>query len=124
MSDLAYTLHIDPPKRRSGQHKEGYHAWNRGLSWEQQGWTEERKKKVVAQLRENRKKIDYSKAADRFKRPVIQMDEYGNKLHWYESSEAAARKLGVNGRNIRRVCDGQRKHCGGFRWCWDKRFLT
>jgi hypothetical protein len=50
------------------------------------------------------------------------MDEQGNRLHWYGSSEAAARKLGVSGRNIRSVCDGQRKHCGGFTWCWDERF--
>lgn len=123
--DEAYTLHIDPPKKRKrGQHKEGYHAWNRGLSWEEQGWTEERKKKVVAQLRENIKKNTRHGTTDHLKKPVIQMDEYGNRLHWYESSEAAARKLGITGRNIRKVCDGQRKHCGGFRWAWDERFLT
>ena len=121
MNDSAYTLHIDPPKKRkAGQHKEGYHAWNRGLSWEQQGWTEERKKKVIAKIRENLKKG----TGEHFKHPVIQMDEYGDRLHWYESSEAAARKLGLQGRNIRRVCDGERKHCGGFRWRWDERFLT
>jgi hypothetical protein len=51
------------------------------------------------------------------------MDEYGYRLHWYESSEAAARKLGVNARNIRQVCAGHRMHCGGFRWKWDERFL-
>ena len=123
MNDLAYTLHIDhPKKRKAGQHKEGYHAWNKGLSWEQQGWTEERKQKIIAQLRENRKKNDYSKTADHLKHPVIQMDENGNRLHWYESSEAAARKLGVQGRNIRKVCDGQRHFCGGYRWRWDERF--
>jgi hypothetical protein len=125
MNDSAYTLHIDPPKKRKvGQHKEGYHAWNRGLSWEEQGWTEERKKKVVAQLRENIKKNTKYGITDHFKKPVIQMDEYGNRLHWYESSEAAARKLCVSGRNIRKVCDGERNFCGGYRWCWDERFLT
>ena len=125
MNDSAYTLHIDPPKKRKvGQHKEGYHAWNRGLSWEEQGWTEERKKKVVAQLRENMKKNTKYGITDHFKKPVIQMDEYGDRLHWYESSEAAARKLCVSGRNIRKVCDGERNFCGGYRWCWDERFLT
>lgn len=123
MNDKAYTLHIDPPKKRKvGQHKEGYHAWNRGLSWEQQGWTEERKKKVIAQLKINKSKNKYKNCAEHFKKPVIQMDEYGNELHWYESSEAAARKLGITGRNIRKVCDGERNFCGGFRWRWDERF--
>ena len=123
MNDEAYTLHIDQPKKRKvGQHKEGYHAWNRGLTWEQQGWTEERKKKVIAQLMENRKKNTYKTCYNHFKHPVIQMDKYGDELHWYESSEAAARKLGLQGRNIRKVCDGERHTCGGFRWRWDERF--
>jgi hypothetical protein len=56
-------------------------------------------------------------------KPVIQMDEYGNRLHWYTSSEAAARKLGIFGRNIRKVCNGERHTCGGFKWKWDERFL-
>ena len=125
MNDEAYTLHIDPPKKRkAGQHKEGYHAWNRGLSWEQQGWTEERKKKVIAQLKINKSKNKYENRAEHLKKPVIQMDEYGNRLHWYSSSEEAARKLCVSGRNIRKVCDGERNFCGGYRWCWDERFLT
>lgn len=124
MNDLAYTLHIDPPKkRRPGQHKEGYVAWNKGKSWDEQGWTKERREKVIAQLRINKSKNKYNRMNPRTK-PVIQMDEDGNRLHWYVSSDAAARKLGVNGRNIRSVCDGKRGHCGGFRWRWDERFLT
>lgn len=122
MNDSAYTLHIDPPKKRkAGQHKEGYHAWNRGLSWEQQGWTDERKQKVISRLRENREKNKYH-SYDHLKKPVIQMDKYGDRLHWYESSEAAARKLGIIGRNIRKVCDGERHTCGGYYWKWDERF--
>lgn len=124
MNDSAYTLYLDPIRKRKGRFKKGNIPWNKGMSWEQQGWTEERKKKVVEKLMENRRKNSYKNAAQHFKHPVIQMDEYGNRLHWYESSEAAARKLGITGRNIRKVCDGQRIHCGGFRWAWDERFLT
>lgn len=124
MNDSVYTLYLDPVRKRKGRFKKGNIPWNRGMSWEQQGWTEERKKKVVEKLMENRRKNSYKNAARHFKHPVIQMDEYGNRLHWYESSEAAARKLGITGRNIRKVCDGQRIHCGGFRWAWDERFLT
>ena len=124
MNDSAYTLYIKPPKkRRPGQHKEGYVAWNKGKSWDEQGWTKERRAKVIATLRKNMTKNKHQNIK-RNARPVIQMDEYGNRLHWYESSEAAARKLGLHGRNIRNVCDGERKHCGGFRWKWDENFLT
>lgn len=124
MNDGAYTLYIEPKKSQRGRFEKGRTPWNKGLSWNEQGFTEERKQKVIATLRENRKKNDYKKSADHLKHPVIQMDEYGNRLHWYESSEAAARKLGLHGRNIRKACDGERNSCGGFRWKWDKVFLT
>ena len=126
MNDLAYTLHLEPERiqKRRGYFKKGNIPWNKGMSWEQQGWTEERKKKVIERLTENRRKNSYKNAGQHFKHPVIQMDEYGNRLHWYESSEAAARKLGIIGRNIRKVCDGERNFCGGYRWAWDERFLT
>jgi hypothetical protein len=122
MDDSAYTLRLGQQTTRKKPHyRSGFVAWNRGLSWEQQGFPEESRKKVLAVLKENSKKNNYG--WKNRKRPVIQMDEYDNRLHWYESSEAAARKLGVIGRNIRKVCDGERNFCGGYRWCWDKRFL-
>ena len=123
MSDLAYTLHLDPVRKRTGRFKKGNTPWNKGLSWKEQGWTEERKEKVLAQLKVNMSKNKYENCAEHLKHPVIQMDEYGNRLHWYASSEAAARKLGLHGRNIRKVCDGQRHTCGGYYWCCDERFL-
>lgn len=123
MNDEAFTLYIAPPKKRKGTFQKGHTPWNKGLSWEQQGWTKERKEKVLAQLKVNMSKNKYENCAEHLKKPVIQMDEYGNRLHWYESSEAAARKLGIIGRNIRKVCDGQRHTCGGYYFKWDERFL-
>lgn len=123
MNDEAYTLHVDIERRNKGRFMKGCTPWNKGLSWEQQGWTPERKKKIVEQLRINKSKNTYTNTSDHLKHPVIQMDEYGNRLHWYESSEAAARKLGLQGRNIRKVCDGERHTCGGYCWKWDERFL-
>ena len=122
MNDEAYTLYIDPPKKRKGRFKKGNTPWNKGMTWEQQGYTEERKEKVLAQLKVNMSKNKYENCAEHLKKPVIQMDEDGNRLHWYESSEAAARKLGLQGRNIRKVCDGERHTCGGYYWRWDERF--
>lgn len=123
MNDSAFTLYIAPPKKRHGRFKKGDTPWNKGMSWEEQGYTEERKEKVLAQLKVNMSKNKYENTTEHLKKPVIQMDEYGNRLHWYESSEAAARKLGVHGRNIRKVCDGERNTCGGYYWKWDERFL-
>ena len=123
MNDSAYTLHLDYIPKTKSTFKKGNIPWNKGLSWEEQGWSKERKEKVLAQLKVNMSKNKYENCAEHLKKPVIQMDEYGNKLHWYASSEAAARKLGITGRNIRKVCDGERNFCGGYRWCWDERFL-
>ena len=124
MNDSAYTLYIEPEiKKKDGYFKKGNIPWNKGLSWNEQGWTKERREKVIAQLRINKDKNKYNRMNPQ-KKPVIQMDEQGERLHWYESSEAAARKLGLNGRNIRMVCEGHRMHCGGFKWKWDERFLT
>ena len=123
MNDSAYTLHLDYIPKTKNTFQKGHTPWNKGLSWKEQGWTEERKEKVLAQLKVNMSKNKYENTTEHLKKPVIQMDEYGNKLHWYASSEAAARKLGITGRNIRKVCDGERNFCGGYRWCWDERFL-
>jgi hypothetical protein len=122
MNDEAYTLHLDYIPKTKSTFKKGNIPWNKGLSWKQQGWTEERIRKVTEQLRINKSKNTYTNTSEHLKRPVIQMDEDGNRLHWYPSSEAAARKLGLQGRNIRKVCDGERRHCGGYMWSWDERF--
>lgn len=122
MNDSAYTLHLDYIPKTKNTFQKGHTSWNKGLSWEKQGWTKERKEKVIAQLKINKSKNKYKNCAEHFKKPVIQMDVYGNRLHWYESSEAAGRKLGIAGRNIRKVCDGERNFCGGYRWKWDERF--
>lgn len=123
MNDSAFTLYIAPLKKRHGRFKKGDTPWNKGMSWKEQGVNEETWKRKIEILQANSHKNGYSHKPTHSK-PVIQMDKYGDRLHWYESSEAAARKLGLHGRNIRKVCDGERHTCGGFRWRWDERFLT
>lgn len=122
MNDEAYTLHLDPVRKRKGRFKKGNIPWNKGMSWEQQGIVGEDAKRRKEAFQKASHKNGYSHKPTHSK-PVIQMDENGERLHWYESSEAAARKLGIIGRNIRNVCDGQRNHCGGYRWKWDERFI-
>lgn len=128
MNDLAYTLHLGAEEKdrdKHGRFKKGGKPWNYGMSWEEQGYVGERaelhKKKLLASAHKNgykRNKIQKNAI------PVIQMDEYGNRLHWYESSGIAAKKLGLCDSNIRKVCRGERDWCGGFRWKYDERFLT
>lgn len=45
------------------------------------------------------------------------IDADGNRAY-FESAEAAGRATGVIARNIRKVCDKERKHAGGCRWFW------
>lgn len=124
MNDKAYTLHLDPIRKRKGKFKKGNIPWNKGLSWEEQGIVGEEAKRRKEAFQKASHKNGYSHKTPKNAHPVIQVDEYGERLHWYASSEVAARKLGLHGRNIRKVCDGERHTCGGFRWRWDERFLT
>lgn len=123
MNDEAFTLYIAPLNTRHGKFKEGNIPWNRGKSWKEQGLSDEDIKNRIEILKAHAH-IPQKGCKPTHSRPVIQMDEYGNRLHWYISSDAAAKKLGLHGRNIRKVCDGERKHTGGYRWAWDKNFLT
>lgn len=124
MNDSAYTIYLEPAnKKRKGKFKKGNVPWNKGLSWEEQGIVGEEAKRRKEAFQKASHKNGYSHKPTHSK-PVIQMDMDWNRLHWYISSNEAARKLGLHGRNIRKVCDGERNHTGGFRFKWDERFLT
>ena len=126
MNDSAYTLHIDPIKKdrdKNGRFLERSTPWNKGLSWDEQGIPKKEQERRKQRFAEGARNATRPHKAYR-SHPVIQMDEDGNRLHWYTSSNEAARKLGLHGRNIRKVCDGHRNHCGGFRWRWDEQFLN
>ncbi len=126
INDRAYTLRLEPiPDNGNGKFRKGHTPWNKGMTWREMGMTDEQMQDKIAILRENKKKNTYAHIPDlvaMHEKPVIQMDEDGNRLHWYRSSAQAARKLGLIGRNIRKVCNGERYSCGGFRWKFDERF--
>lgn len=125
MSDLSYTLHfgscVKPLNDKKAHGNKGRKPWNKGKKWEDI-YDKEVRERLRKHLKQIAKKGNAGKG-NLHPKPVIQMDEYGDRLHWYESSEDAARKLGLHGRNIRTVCEGKRKHCGGFRWKWDENFI-
>ena len=119
-----YELYLPPQtaqRNKKGQWNKGRTAWNHGKTWDEM-FDKETQERLRKHLRDIAGK-GCAGCGNMHPKPVIQMDEYGERLHWYESSEAAARKLGLQGRNIRKVCDGERNFCGGFRWRWDERFM-
>lgn len=128
VNDKAYTLDLShvrlpeiPQRSKKGQWNKGGVAWNKGKSWDD-FFDKETQERLKEHLREIAGKGNKGRGFEKKWRPVIQMDEYGNRLHWYKSSNHAARKLGLQGRNIRRVCYGERQTCGGFRWKFDENF--
>lgn len=123
-SERIYTLYEqDEPRDRLHRFRPGERAWNRGMTWDEMGISPEKRARILANLARGRASLDHHRCGGRNARPVIQMDMDGNRLHWYKSSEHAARKLGICARNIRGCCEGKRNKCGGFRWEFDERFL-
>lgn len=51
---------------------------------------------------------------------VYQFDKKGNFLNEYESVAEAERQTNVHHGNIVRVCKGERKSAGGFKWSYDR----
>lgn len=121
MTDLSYTLYIEPQKPNKGRFSSNSTPWNKGLTWNEM-YDDETIERQIAHLRHIARMGAAGKGHPHPK-PVIQMDEDGNRLHWYASSVKAAEKLGLQDRNIRSVCEGKRPRCGGYRWRFDERFL-
>ena len=124
VKDSAYTLHLPQEvkqRNKKGQWNKGAVAWNKGMTWDD-FFDKETQERLRQHLKEVGAHGNRGKGFEHQWRPVIQMDEYGNRLHWYQSSAHAARKLGLNARNIRAACYGDRNRCGGFMWKFDEIF--
>ena len=53
-------------------------------------------------------------------RTVLRFDKDWNYIDSFNGSVQAGRAVGAAPANIRKVCDGQRKFAGGFRWKWNE----
>ena len=51
---------------------------------------------------------------------VIQYDDEDNIIKIWESATQAAKELAIPRQHIYKVCKGERKHCGGYRWRYCK----
>ncbi len=125
IEEKSYTLHLpDPPTNgNKGRFVKGMKTWNKGMTWEEMGISKDAQEKIRSILAEGRKKCDHHKCGGWNAKPIIQMDEDGNRIGWFYSSHHAAKRLGLIGRNIRLVCEGKRPRCGGFRFKFDPIFL-
>lgn len=109
-----------PQERNDGRFKKGHKTWNKGKTWDDMGISKETQRIMRENLAKYIGKGNPNIAGSN-SRPVIVYDDYGNKCHWFKSSSHAARKLGLQARNIIRSCRvGYR--CGGFNWRYDERF--
>ena len=50
------------------------------------------------------------------RRPVMQLDKYGNIIEIHRSLKDAGAAIGVSGASIRNVCKGKKHSCKGFHW--------
>lgn len=128
MLDSSYTLHFGAkPKEKEikGRWKKGNVPWTKGKKWEEIYGEERAKeyKKLSAQRLSALRASGINGGSGSNARPVIQMDKYGDRLHWYPSAVAAAKKLGLHSTNISAVCRGLKITCGGFRWKFDEKYL-
>lgn len=97
----------------NGQFLKGHIPFNKGKKWED--YMDMRKAKRIKRialmnLARNRNIGGWNKRA------VVCVDEENNILGWFSSSNDAEKKTGICARNIRTVCNGKRKHAGGYRW--------
>ena len=55
--------------------------------------------------------------------PVLQFDINGNFIRLWSSMKEAAENLGIKYQGISRVCRGERKTSGGYRWEYTEEFI-
>ena len=97
----------------NGQFLKGHVPHNKGKKWSD--YMDMRKAKRILRIAKKNLKPRMDIGGWN-KRAVIALDENGKLLGWFSSSKEAECKTGICSRNINSVCNGKRKHAGGFRW--------
>ena len=104
--------------------KKSVRAWNKGLTWEQMGIRDEHKQKVIKNNLSKGNKARWDKhrgeKACNAKAVLCINPKTGNIVQRYESANEARKLTGINDRLIRKVCNGQRKQTGGYKWIFEK----
>ena len=114
---MSWELFIEPKRKQynpiNGQFLKGHIPHNKGKKWSE--WMDMRKAKKIKRIGmmnlHGRKDIGGWNAC-----PIFAIDNDGNIVGWFASSNDAERKTGICARNIRKVLHGERKTAGGYKW--------
>jgi len=95
----------------TGRFAEGHVPFNKGKKW-----TDYMDMRKARKVRRNLElgRVGNPHLAGWNKKPVVAV--FDGKKHTYDSSNHAARELGLSARNIRHVCNGKRNSVGGIRF--------
>jgi hypothetical protein len=113
MSELYIPIERPQYNPINGQFLKGHVPHNRGKKMKDylDEETIKRIKEVgIKNLKSNLKVCGWNKKS------IIAMDDDNKILGWFSSSYDAEKKTGICARNIRKTCNGKRKHAGGFKW--------
>ena len=109
MFDLDTMIGQVPYRKSNGQFPKGHIPANKGRKWDE--WlSPEMQEKVKANLQHNG---NPSIAGWNRKAIAAVKDKL---VVFFESSKDAEAKTGINARNIRHVCNKERKKAGGIEW--------
>lgn len=111
-----YELYISDysPDRNfvTGRFLKGRIPHNKGRKWEEWLPAESRAKSLLNLVHKGRNIGGWNKKA------VIGITRSGGLVR-FQSSREAGLAFGIQDRNIRSVCNGKRKTCGGIRWFYE-----
>lgn len=105
------------PQKPKGRFPKGHEPFNKGLKWDNYISTNG-KKKILKTLAKYRHLAHSNYPKYRYK--VIMFTKEDKLIGVFLDSVDAMKKTGIEGRNIRNVCEGNRKHAGGFKWKYEK----
>jgi hypothetical protein len=97
----------------NGQFLKGHVPHNKGKKWED--YMDMRKAKRVIRIAKQNLKPNMNIGGWN-RKAVVALDMEGNIAGWFASAMDAEKKTGICKRNINSVCNGKRKHAGGFKW--------
>lgn len=97
----------------NGQFLKGHVPFNKGKKWSE--YMDMRKARRIIRIAKKNLRPNMDIGGQN-KKEVIAKDADGNIVGWFDSSVDAMRKTGIQAENIRKVCRGERKTAGGFRW--------
>lgn len=97
----------------NGQFLKGHVPHNKGKKWSD--YMDMRKAKRILRIAKKNLKPNMDIGGWN-KKAVVAVDVEGNVVGWFASAMDAEKKTGICKRNINSVCNGKRKHAGGFKW--------